>query len=102
YEFNDDRAGFAALRSVHDAAAYAKQVHASSVKVSGFRATTLLSNGQRMVERAGLAERRTQDVAALLRGLGVTNLTSESKSEPEPADGQSDASRRRVIISITP
>ncbi len=102
YEFNDDRAAFAALQTINEAAAYAKRIKATNVKVSGFRATTLLSNGQRMTENTGLAENRTQSVTTLLQGLGLTNVTSQSKSEAEPADGQTDASHRRVVISVIP
>ena len=102
YEFNDDRAAFAALQTINEAAAYAKRIKATNVKVSGFRATTLLSNGQRMTENTGLAENRTQPVTTLLQGLGLTNVTSQSKSEAEPADGQTDASHRRVVISVIP
>ena len=87
---------------VTQAAAYAKQTGASQVKVKGYRATTLLSNGERLVEKTGLAERRAQNIATLLRGLGVSDVSVEWKSEPEPGDGQADASRRRVTILVTP
>ena len=101
YSFNDDELGPAGIRMVTEAAAYAKR-GAPAVRVSGFRATSLLSNGERLVEKAGLAEKRAQNIAALLRGLGVSKVTAEWKNDPEPADGQSDASRRRVTIVVTP
>src|SRR5580704_5018464 len=53
YSFNDDYLEFGASRVVNEAASYAKQ--ASSVKVTGYRSTSLLSNGQRLTEKAGLA-----------------------------------------------
>ena len=59
-----------------------------NVKVAGYRATTLLSSGDRLVEKAGLAEKRAQNIATLLRGLGVAGVTVEWKNEPEPADGR--------------
>ena len=102
YAFNDDYVEFGAQQVVTDAAAYARRIRASAVSVTGYRATTLLSNGDRLVEKAGLAEKRAQDVATLLRGSGVPAVGVDWKKEAEPADGQSDASRRRVNITVTP
>jgi len=102
YSFNDDYLEYAANQIVTEAAAYAKRIGASSVKVSGYGATTLLSNGDRLVEKAGLAEKRAQNMATLLRGLGVAGVTVSWKNEPEPGDGRTDTARRRVTILITP
>jgi len=102
YSFNDDYLEYAANQVVTEAAAYAKRIHASAVKVAGYRATTLLSNGDRLVEKAGLAEKRAQNIATLLHGLGVAGVTVEWKNEPEPGDGQTDPSHRRVSILVTP
>ncbi|MBZ5676212.1 MAG: hypothetical protein LAP61_18365 [Acidobacteriia bacterium] len=102
YAFNDDYLEYAANQVVTEAAAYAKRIGASNVKVSGYRATSLLSNGDRLVEKAGLAEKRAQNIATVLRGLGVSRLVVESKSDAEPGDGQTDPSRRRVTIVVTP
>jgi hypothetical protein len=55
-----------------------------------------------MVEKAGLAEKRGQDVATLLRGSGVTGVSADWKREPEPGDGKTDPSRRRVTIAVIP
>jgi outer membrane protein OmpA-like peptidoglycan-associated protein len=102
YAFNDDFVDFAAIAAVRRAAAYATKIGASAVKVTGYRATTVLSNGERMVEKAGLAEKRGQDVATLLRGSGVTGVSADWKREPEPGDGKTDPSRRRVTIAVIP
>jgi len=102
FAFNDDYVEFGAGRVVTDAAAYARKIGASAVTVTGSRATTLLSNGTRLVERAGLAEKRAQDIATLLRGSGVPSVSVDWKKEPEPGDGQTDASRRRVTIFVIP
>jgi outer membrane protein OmpA-like peptidoglycan-associated protein len=102
YAFNDDYLEYGANQVVTDAAAYAKRIGASNVKVSGYRATSVLSNGDRMVEKAGLAEKRAQNIATLLRGLGIARVATESKSEAEPGDGQTDPSRRRVTIVVAP
>jgi outer membrane protein OmpA-like peptidoglycan-associated protein len=102
YAFNDDYLEYAANQVVTEAASYAKRIGASNVKVSGYRATSLLSNGDRLIEKPALAEKRAQNVLTLLRGLGVSRLVVESKTEAEPGDGQTDPSRRRVTIVVTP
>jgi outer membrane protein OmpA-like peptidoglycan-associated protein len=102
YSFNDDYLEFGANQTLTEAAAYAKRISAKSVKVAGYRATSLLSNGDRLVEKSGLAEKRAQNIATLLRGLGVSGVTVEWKSEPEPGDGKTDPSRRRVTVAVVP
>ncbi len=102
YEFNDDYLEFFASGVVNEAAAYAKRVGAAKVKVTGYRATSVLSNGTRMVEKEGLAEKRSQSVATVLRGLGVKGVEAEWKGEAQAGDGQGDASRRRVVVVVTP
>ncbi len=102
YAFNDDYLEYGANQVVTEAAAYAKRIRASNVKVSGYRATSILSNGSHLVEKAGLAEKRAQTIATLLRGLGISHLMAEWSNEPEPGDGQTDPSRRRVTILVNP
>jgi outer membrane protein OmpA-like peptidoglycan-associated protein len=102
YAFNDDYLEYAANEVITEAASYAKRIGASSVKVSGYRATTVLSNGDHLIEKAGLAERRAQNIATLLRGLRVSRVVVEWSKEAEPGDGQTDPSRRRVTIAVTP
>ena len=102
YSFNDDYLEYAANQVVTEAAAYAKRIGASNVKVSGYRATTVLSNGEHLTEKTGLAEKRAQKIATLLRGLGISNLMVEWSNEAEPGDGVTDPSRRRVTIQVTP
>ena len=102
YAFDDDYLEYAANQVVTEAAAYAQRIGASNVKISGYRATTLLSNGQRLIEKAGLAEKRAHNIATLLGGLGVAHLMTDWKDEAEPGDGLADPSRRRVTIVVTP
>jgi outer membrane protein OmpA-like peptidoglycan-associated protein len=102
YGFDDDYLEFGANRVVNEAAAYAKRIGAANVKVAGYRGTSVLSNGNRMVEKAGLAEKRAENVATILRGLGVANVSVEWKSEAEPGDGSNDPARRRARITVTP
>jgi outer membrane protein OmpA-like peptidoglycan-associated protein len=102
FSFNDDYVDFAAGGVVRRAAGYATKIGASAVKVTGYRATTVLSNGQRLVEKAGLAEKRAQEVGTLLRGSGVAAVSVDWKAEAEPGDGKADPSRRRVTITVIP
>ena len=102
YAFDDDYLEFGADRVVTEAASYATKIRASGVKVTGYRASTLLSNGNRMVEKTALAEQRAQNVATVLRGLGVANVSVEWKTEAQPADGRNDPSKRRVTIAVAP
>ena len=102
YEFNDDYVEFASIETVRKAAAYATKIKASAVNVMGYRATTLLSNGERLVEKPGLAEKRAQAVATLLRGSGVAEVSTDWKKDAEPGDGKTDPSRRRVTITVIP
>jgi hypothetical protein len=98
YEFDNDHAN---LDIVNQAAEYAKKA-GGKVLVTGARAASLLSDGRKLVEREGLAARRANAIAADLRALGVSNVTVEAKEEVASADGQNDASRRRVVIRVTP
>jgi hypothetical protein len=61
--------------------------------VTGYRVTTVLSNGQRLVEKPGLEEKRAQNVAALLRGLGVAKISVDAKRDAA-------AGERHVTIEV--
>jgi outer membrane protein OmpA-like peptidoglycan-associated protein len=102
YSFDDDHLDSRGERVLTEAAGYARRIGASTVTVSGYRAASLLSNGQRLTEKAAMADHRAQNIARLLRGLGVTSVTVESKNDAEAGDGKADASRRRVNIIVTP
>jgi outer membrane protein OmpA-like peptidoglycan-associated protein len=100
FAFDDDYVEFGSIGTVRRAAAYAMKPGTSGVRVTGYRATSLLSNGEPLVEKPGLAEKRAKAIATLLQGLGVAGVRTDWKMEPEPADGKSDPSRRRVTIEV--
>lgn len=100
FAFDGDSLAGEGAQIVMDAAAYAVRTGAAKTQVTGFRATSLLSNGQRLVEKSGIAEKRAQAVATLLRGLGVKGVAAEWKDDPQPADGNGDPARRKVTIAI--
>ncbi|MBV8843393.1 MAG: hypothetical protein JO307_11335 [Bryobacterales bacterium] len=97
YSFNDDFLEYAGNRVVNEAIDYAKRTGASSVKVTGYRESTVLSNGTRLVEKDAIAEKRAENIAALLRGSGVSGVSISSKDEPE-----SGPAARRVAVVVTP
>jgi hypothetical protein len=98
YEFDSDRAD---VDVVNQAAAYVKKI-GGKVKVTGSRASSLLSDGRKLVEHAGLAEKRANSIAEMLRGLGVSSVAVEAQKDAGPANGVDDASHRRVVIQVTP
>lgn len=102
YGFDDDYVDYRGQATVNEAAAYAKRIGASRVKIAGYRATSVLSNGTRLVEKSGLAQKRAKSVDTLLRGLGLSSVSVEWKEDAEPGDGQADAAKRRVTIQINP
>jgi hypothetical protein len=102
YAFDDDYVEFASIATVRKASAYATKIGASAVNVMGYRATTLLSNGKSLVEKSELAEKRARDIVTLLQGSGVAGVKADWKKEPEPGDGKTDPSRRRVTITVIP
>ena len=102
FAFDYDYVEFGSIAMVRRATAYAMKIGASAVRVTGYRATSVLSNGERLIEKPGLAEKRARAIATLLDGLGVTAVHTDWKEEPESADGKSDPSRRRVTIQVIP
>jgi hypothetical protein len=89
------------LTAIFDAA----KVHgARRVTITGHRGSVLLSDGTTLTEQASLARRRAEQVAALLRGAGLTDVEYrvEWDDEPGTADGLNDASLRRVTVELGP
>ena len=102
FDFDSDYLTFHTTRIVGEAARIAKAVKALKIEVSGYRSTTLLSNGQKLIEKASIAEMRAQKVREILTGLGLlaNSVIVNFKAEPESCDGVKDADNRRVTIKI--
>jgi outer membrane protein OmpA-like peptidoglycan-associated protein len=83
---------------------YTKVAGAKKIKIKGYSATTLLSNGERLVEQEGLAEQRARKVGRILANFGAPEDAMEYSwaDSPETPDGIGDADRRRVIVTIEP
>src|SRR6478609_873184 len=58
---------FKSTRWIEPALTYAKQIGAKRIEIFGRQGTTRLSDGTKLVERAGLARERAEQIADLLR-----------------------------------
>lgn len=82
---------------------YANQISAGRITVRASRGSTLLTNGDRVTESAAIAQRRADQIAGLLRGLGLEGeVRTEFSTEPTPADGIDDWQSRSVEILVEP
>jgi outer membrane protein OmpA-like peptidoglycan-associated protein len=104
YDFDSEVAGKTigeALKAVN----YARASNARQIRIVGYRAATLLSDGTLAEEIPDIGVLRAKELAAAIRKLGIpatTTLTQRGSSEPEPADGVSDPGRRRAEITVEP
>jgi outer membrane protein OmpA-like peptidoglycan-associated protein len=91
-------------RVVSQAASYANAAKATSVEITAHRGASLLSNGTILTENEGIATRRAESVAELMRGLGADSASIQMRIEAEVAkpDGVSDPQRRLVTIRVIP
>lgn len=76
---------------------------ARRVAITGHRGSVLLGDGTTLVERAGIARRRAEQVAELLRGAGLSDVEYRVRWDDEAgaADGD-DAALRRVTVELDP
>lgn len=87
-----------------EAAKYAQDISASRIEIHGARGSVLLTNGQKMVERAEVAASRAHKIAAIIGDYrrtadGVVTFSSTEAAEP---DGINDFATRRAIIIVRP
>ena len=102
FDFDNDYLTFHTTKIVSEAARVAKAIKVAKIEVTGYRATTWLSNGKKFIEVESIAEKRAKKVGEIMVGLGFSNASVNWKSEPEPCDGVTDAQKRRVTISLKP
>lgn len=102
YEF-DTLVMFRHAQPLQQILEHAKQSGATKVGITGYRAATLLSNGQLMLEDKEMGRRRAEQVADLLRGAGLTDLQYDVKwqDETKRARGIDDAALRRVQVVVS-
>jgi outer membrane protein OmpA-like peptidoglycan-associated protein len=102
YEF-DSLVMFRHAQPLQQIFEHAKQSKATKVQITGYRAATLLSNGQLMQEDQEIGRRRAEQVTELLRGAGLTDLQYDVKwqDETKRAKGVEDAALRRVQVVVS-
>jgi hypothetical protein len=83
---------------------FARTAKARSIGIVGYRGAVRLSNGQTMVEEAGIDRRRAEQVATLLRGASLTTpeYTVQWQDASADADGIDDHLMRRVVVTVRP
>lgn len=104
YEFDSELAVFT-IGQAQDAVRYAEQIGASKIEVTGYRASSLLSNGEQFAEADFIARRRAQELETTLRMLGVpegTQLEVKWEDRAQPGNGRDDWSRRRALVRVVP
>ena len=99
YDF-DGTVGFRHPRFLVAVMDYAKQVKARSISIEGHRGQTLLSDGQVLTEREGIAEQRAKQASDLLQGAGLTEPKYEVSWIEAPKAGSAD--ERHVKITVNP
>ena len=76
FDFDSDYLTLHTTRIVGEAARVAKAVKSAKIEVTGFRATTWLSNGQKFIETQSIAEKRASSVN--WSGAAFTSASSPS------------------------
>jgi len=102
YEF-DSLVMFRHAQPLQQILEYARQSGATKLRITGYRATTALSNGELMQENRDIGRRRAEQVAELLQGAGLTDVRYDVQwqDDTKRANGVDDAARRRVQVVIT-
>ncbi len=102
FDFDSDYLTFHTTRIVSEAARVAQTIKAAKIEVQGYRATTWLSNGRKLIETETIAAKRAEKVGEILVGLGLSAaaVNVSAKTEPEPCDGVTDPDKRRVTIKF--
>jgi outer membrane protein OmpA-like peptidoglycan-associated protein len=102
YDFDSDFLFARNTRQLADIAEYARVSGAQEVEVTGYRGSTLLSNGNVLTEKSDVARLRAERVAGVLRGLGTPASEVRWISEPAATNGATDYESRRVAVRIVP
>jgi hypothetical protein len=101
YEF-DGMVAFRHAQILQQILELVRQTDSKSLTITGYRAGSLLSSGQRMFEKEGIDERRAEQIVELLKGAGLTDVNYKLlwKDEAKLANGVDDASRRRADVTV--
>ena len=88
YDFDSDFLFARNTRQLTDIAEYARVSKAQNIEVTGYRGSTLLSNGSVMIEKPDVSRLRAERVAEVLRGPRHTGIR-------RPLDFRTGAGRQR-------
>jgi len=102
YDFDSNFLFARNTRQLTDIAEYARVSTAQKIEVTGYRGSTLLSNGQVLIEKSEVARLRAERVAGVLKGLGAPASEVRWISEPAEANGETDYQSRRVAVRVVP
>jgi len=104
YDFDWPSVSGKSSRVVQQAVNYARAGKAARIEIVGHRAATLLSNGELLVEKNGIAERRAKQASELLVAVGIDAAILDTKwqEQPEQANGVRDFEHRQVTITVKP
>jgi outer membrane protein OmpA-like peptidoglycan-associated protein len=102
YDFDSDFLFARNTRQLTDIAEYARVSQAHEVHVTGYRGSTLLSDGQVLIEKSEVAKLRAERVAEVLKGLGAAASEIRWISESAAANGETDYKSRRVAVRVVP
>jgi hypothetical protein len=102
YDFDSDYLTLHTTRILHEVVRIARLARPVAIDVEATRSAVLLSNGYTLVEREGLARERAEDVANILRGLGLADVSMQVswRSDVERPDGVTDRTRRVTVIRL--
>jgi hypothetical protein len=104
YEFDSELA----VLDIGDTGAaleYARAINASRIRITASRASSLLSDGTRLTEVEFIARKRAEEVAAVMRQLGIpegVELEVIWKDEVNEGDGLDDWEGRVTEIEVFP
>jgi hypothetical protein len=101
YEF-DGKVAFRHAQKLQQLLDSARAVHATELRITGFRSASRLSDGTVMREREAIARERAMQVEELLRGAGLEGVryTLRTEDRSKRPNGADDAANRRVDVEI--
>ena len=101
YEF-DRMVMFRHAQPLQQILEFVRQSKAKQVAITGYRAASVLSNGERMLEQEAMGQRRAEQIAELLKGAGLedVNYELEWNDVTKEASGVNDAVLRRVEVTV--
>ncbi len=102
FDFDNDFFSFHVTVALTNLAKHVAETKASRVEVTGFRASSRLSNGKLLTEREAIGSIRARKVADTLAGLGVPAglIAANATTQAQAADGVNDPWNRRVEIRV--